>query len=89
MQKFSPAEVLSRLLDAGVPVDGVSADGRIDFTETATKQQREAAAALIAGLDAEEPPVKNVEVTKEEILQAKTIDDLKTILTKLIETRTP
>jgi hypothetical protein len=40
---------------AGIPVDGISADGRVDFSPEATSSQREEAARLVAALRPETP----------------------------------
>ena len=43
------ATTLDRALRAaGIPIDGVSCDGRIDFQAEATTEQQEAAATLLA-----------------------------------------
>ncbi len=48
---------LQKLLEAVCPVGGVASDGRIDFLDEATQEQRAAAQAIIDGWLANDPTI--------------------------------
>jgi hypothetical protein len=48
---FDVIDVTRKLIDAGLPVVGVTSEGRIDFTEGATQEQVDQAYALLASHD--------------------------------------
>lgn len=61
------------LLDAGLPIVGVSSDGRVDFDGTETPENIEAAALLVAAHDPSEPfviPLEERLVAIEDVLIA-------------------
>jgi cell division protein FtsN len=90
-KKITPIDLLTKLEKAGIPVHGTAEDGRIDFKDEATPEQREAAAAILTDYDQDvEDEAKVAEATKgrvteEEIEAAKTVGDLKALLKKLIK----
>ena len=48
---IKPSDLHQALLNAGIPIDGVSSAGRIDFKPEATQQQRDEAATILASYD--------------------------------------
>ena len=51
MKTILPIKLYNELIAAGIPVDGCSSDGRIDFKPEATPEQRQQAAAILAAHD--------------------------------------
>ena len=47
----NPLKLSQELLNAGLPVAGVSSDGRVDYTRDLTSSERAAAEAVIASHD--------------------------------------
>ena len=87
MKKITPIDLHTKLEKAGIPIDGVSQDGRIDFKDEATDEQKEAAAAILRDYDQEAEDAAKVpdagDVTDEEIDAAKTVADLKVLLKRM------
>ena len=82
------SDLLAKLLEAGIPVFGVSSSGRFDFYDDATAEQRALAQTIFdnydqAAVDAEKevtPPLP----TAQEILAATDLDTLKALLIRLL-----
>ncbi len=53
--RVNPSKLLNELEQAGIPVDGCSSDGRIDFGPDATDQQKIDAAAILAAHNPDTP----------------------------------
>lgn len=51
MKTILPIKLYNELIAAGIPVDGCSSDGRIDFKPEATLEQRQQATAILAAHD--------------------------------------
>ena len=90
-KKITPIDLLNKLEKAGIPVHGTAEDGRIDFKDEATDQQKELAATILKNYDQdEEDEAKAAEaaknrVTEEDVEAAKTVGDLKTLLKKMLK----
>jgi hypothetical protein len=85
MKKIIPMDLHNKLEAAGIPIHGVSEDGRIDFKD-ATKEQQDQAAQIVADYDQDEVDAAKIDlqpVTLEDINSAKTVSDLKTLLIRL------
>ena len=87
MKKITPIDLHTKLEKAGIPIDGVSEDGRIDFKDEVTAEQKEAAAAILRDYDQDVEDAAKVpdagDVTDEEIDAAKTVADLKVLLKRM------
>jgi hypothetical protein len=51
MTLVNPTKLHAELEQAGIPIEGVSSDGRIDFLPAATDEQKTQAAAIVAAHD--------------------------------------
>lgn len=49
--KINTQKLLKELTDAGIPVDGCSSSGRIDFAKEASKKQKEQAHTILESHD--------------------------------------
>lgn len=75
--------------DAGIPVDGVCEDGRIDFAASATQEQRQQARAILATLrDRPKPRKENQRATRQALRALSDADTRKLLLELLVERET-
>jgi hypothetical protein len=51
MKEINPTKLHAELEQAGIPIEGVSSDGQIDFSPTATAEQKMQAAVILAKHD--------------------------------------
>ncbi len=51
MKEINVTKLHAELEKVGIPIEGVSSDGRIDFLPTATEEQKAQAAAILAAHD--------------------------------------
>lgn len=73
--------------DAGIPIDGVCEDGRIDFAASATQEQRQQARAILATLRDKPKPRKEKPRETRQALRALSDADTKKLLLELLVER--
>ena len=90
MAKLVHPQTFHELLeDAGIPFDGVSEDGRIDFAASATQEQRQQARAILATLrDKPKPRKENQRATRQALRALSDADTKKLLLELLVERET-
>lgn len=75
--------------DAGIPIEGVCEDGRIDFTPDATAEQRQQSRAILATLrDKPKPRKENQRATRQALRALSDADTRKLLLELLVERET-